>query len=209
MSRPHRILPLALCFVVFDVTAATQRHARISIADERAEFIRTYKNVESGIDTGAAGSEALRAYPSVPLSAGCAIAPRCARCADARHRSMSASRRFSRSHGTAPVARELRHAWLTSLGAAQPVEHAFSRTTSTASADDALRCQSFSARIELARTEGLAGRHRKAVADAAEPAGMRARVRMVAQPERADARISSSSARVSRSRRATSALRGK
>lgn len=120
---------------------------------ERAEFVRLYQSIERGQDPGERTDEALRNYPlfSYLQAARLQRALRDAATLDATDERIQA---FLTDHGNEPVSRGVREAWLTSLADrrqwAQFLAHYVDR-----SANDALRCHSFTARIELARTDTL------------------------------------------------------
>jgi soluble lytic murein transglycosylase len=152
-SQLHAFCTLALSLLALDATAAAS-DAEALYRRERVEFTRTYKNIENGLDDGAA-SEALHAYPLFPYLQAARLR-RAVLDAPTLDTVDERIETFLSSHGTEPVTRELRHAWLSSLAErrqwARFLAHYIDR-----SADDSLRCQSFTARIELARTDGLPG----------------------------------------------------
>ena len=81
-----------------------------------------------------------------------------------------------------PVGRNLRRDWLSSLAAREQWQR-FLEFYSAEIKDDTLRCQSFTARIATGRTENLGDEISRRVAHAAQPAGVRNCIRMVAGSE--------------------------
>lgn len=139
--------------MVLAVAALAAPDAPDSYERERAEFMRLYKAIESGRDTGEPADEAMRTYPLFPYL-------QAARLRRAVVNSPTASthdeaiERFLNEYGTAPVTRELRQLWLNSLADRKQWERFFAHYRDS-SADDALRCRSFDGRIDLGRTDGL------------------------------------------------------
>jgi len=135
------------------MAASARDAAQDPFKKERAEFMRIYASVENGTDRDSSPSNALRAYPLYPYLQ----AARLRRAAlenptDAtRDEQIEA---FLTAHGTAPVTRELRRAWLDSLAQRKDWPR-FLANYVEASADDALRCQSFNARIALGQVDAL------------------------------------------------------
>jgi soluble lytic murein transglycosylase len=152
MSLLQRLLICALIIAPIGASTAASDAENV-FRRERAEFIRAYQQIESGADTPADDSEALRSYPLFPYLQAARLrrAVIDAPLTDAADERIEA---FLAANGTEAVTRELRHAWLTSLA----LRNQWSRFLAQyidRSADDALRCQSFNGRIELGRTEGL------------------------------------------------------
>jgi soluble lytic murein transglycosylase len=147
----HRAL--ALLLLSAPLTCSYARTADDPFKDERKEFVQVYTSIENGTDANSAPSEALRTYPLFPYLQAARL-----RRAVINSPTLGTNdeqiETFLTYHGTAPVARELRYVWLDSL--AQRKEWSrFLAHYSESGADDALRCYSFNARIDLARTEGL------------------------------------------------------
>ena len=121
---------------------------------ERAEFVRIYKDIESGQDSNQPSGEALRTYPLFPYLQGARLrrAVLDAPLSDANDERIKT---FLTTYGGDPVTREVRHAWLTSL-AERKSWASFLTHYVDVSSDAAMRCQSFNARIELGQTQDLA-----------------------------------------------------
>ncbi len=151
MSRLRASLFLPLLLFAASTFAASD--ASDPYARERAEFVRLYQAIQNGRDAGEPASEAMRAYPLFPYLQAARL-----------HRAVvnapmattydEAVERFLSEYGTDPVTRELRHAWLNSLADRNQWERFLTHYRDN-SADDALRCRSFTGRIDLGRTEGL------------------------------------------------------
>jgi soluble lytic murein transglycosylase len=127
----------------------------------RELFKKAYQQVDSsGALPQSTDSEALRVYPLYPYLQAARIRRALANLEEtAASAELSPidqrAQTFITSVERDPVGRDLRRVWLASLAErgrwATFIEHYRPETT-----DDALRCQSFRARIELGRTEGLA-----------------------------------------------------
>ena len=107
-------------------------------------------------DNGASDSESLKSYPLYPYLQAARIqqaltSTDSAALAQADKRAAD----FIAANGQQPVTRNLRHAWLDSL-ARREQWNQFLAAYRDAGASEASRCESFSARIELQKTEGLA-----------------------------------------------------
>jgi soluble lytic murein transglycosylase len=142
-----------LAFVAAPAMSQSRDAADDPYRAERAEFARAYASVEDGTDTNSPASDALRTYPLFPYLQAARLR-RSVIDAPTLGTNDERIETFLALHGTAPVARELRHAWLTSLAQRKQWGRFLAYYVDT-SADDALRCQSFSARIDLERTEAL------------------------------------------------------
>src|SRR5687767_6637053 len=107
------------CFLLLALVAAPVMSQSRDAADdpyrkERAEFVRLYASVEEGGDNNAPVSDAVRAYPLFPYLQAARLR-RSVLDAPTLGTSDERIETFLALHGTAPVSRELRHAWLTSL----------------------------------------------------------------------------------------------
>ena len=120
---------------------------------ERAEFVRAYESVENGTDTDASASEALRTYSLFPYLQAARFR-RAVIEAPMLGTSDERIETFLTLHGTAPATRELRRVWLESLAQRKQWSRFLAHYVDT-STDDAMRCYSFSARIDLERLEAL------------------------------------------------------
>ena len=120
---------------------------------EREVFSQLYENIQKGRDMGAA-AEAVRNYPLYPYLEAARLR-RALLAAPTAATNDEPIEKFLNQYAGDLAARELRDAWLVSL-ADRKAWGPFVAHYVDASADDALRCRSFDARIELGREEGLA-----------------------------------------------------
>lgn len=141
-----------LVFVALSAPAAST--ADDPYRREREVFIKLYENLATGRDTTGAASEALRNYPLYPYLEAARLR-RAVLDAPTATTHDQAIEDFLKEHASDPAARELRHAWLTTLSERR-AWGPFLAHYADSSADEALRCRSFEARIDLGRTEGLA-----------------------------------------------------
>lgn len=119
----------------------------------RDAFQRAYENVESGAaDLPEADNEGLRNYPLYPYLQAARLRRALLNSLESPEATDQRIETFLASYGREPVTRELRRAWLTSL-ADRAVWTTYLKHYRDASADDAQRCQSFAARIALAKPE--------------------------------------------------------
>ena len=122
-------------------------------ASARKEFQQAYANAEKS-DSDATDSESLKGYPLYPYLQAerlrNALGPDSPASEDTDKRAAV----FVAAHDPLPVARRVRRVWLESL--ARRMQWAgFLEAYRGAIPDDALRCQSFSARIALNKTDGV------------------------------------------------------
>jgi soluble lytic murein transglycosylase len=130
--------------------------ADVSYADARKAFQDAYARVAANFpDESAADSEALKTYPLYPYLEAARIRQALNGSPDSLARVDQLAADFIAAHEQAPVSRGLRRAWLDSL-AEREKWGLFIGAFRDAGATDAVRCQSFTARIELGKTEGLA-----------------------------------------------------
>ncbi len=117
---------------------------------------------DSGADTGAGDSESLKNYPLYPYLQAARIQAALTS-TDAAALALADKRAadFIAAYGQQPVSRNLRRAWLDSL-ARREQWNQFMAAWRDAGASEASRCESFTARIELQKTEGLAAEIAKA-----------------------------------------------
>src|SRR5215472_8532566 len=150
--RTGSIATLALLCAV----SAQGAGADTSFADARKAFQDAYARVTANFpDESAADSEALKSYPLYPYLEAARIRQALNGSPDSVARADQLAADFIAAHEQAPVSRGLRGAWLDSL--AKRVKWGlFIEAYRDAGATDATRCQSFTARIELGKTEGLA-----------------------------------------------------
>jgi soluble lytic murein transglycosylase len=130
--------------------------ADASYADARKAFQDAYARVTANLrDESAADSEALKSYPLYPYLEAARIRQALNGSPDSLARVDQPAADFIAAHEQAPVSRGLRRAWLDSLAKREKWD-LFIEAYRDAGATDAARCQSFTARIELGKTEGLA-----------------------------------------------------
>ena len=130
--------------------------ADASYADARKAFQDAYARVTANFpDESAADSEALKSYPLYPYLEAARIRQALNGSSDSLTRVDQLAADFIAAHEQAPVSRGLRRAWLDNL-AKREKWGLLIEAYRDAGATDAARCQSFTARIELGKTEGLA-----------------------------------------------------
>ena len=126
-------------------------------ATVRKAFQDAYAHATTNMeDNGASDSESLKSYPLYPYLQAARIqealtSTDSAALAQADQRAAD----FIAANGQQPVTRNLRHAWLDSL-ARREQWNQFLAAYRDAGASEASRCQSFTSRLELQKTEGLA-----------------------------------------------------
>ncbi len=130
-----------------------------SYAEVRKAFQDAYASVTTNIgDSGASDSESLKSYPLYPYLQAARIQQALSANGATRDNMDEVDKRaaeFLAVYGQQPVTRNLRHAWLDSL-ARRSQWNQFLAVYRDVGASEAARCQSFIARIELGKTEGLA-----------------------------------------------------
>src|SRR5689334_12476631 len=147
------LLLIATATLTAGLTASAASEPVDSYAGVRKEFQQAY--VEAGkSDAAGNDSEGLKSYPLYPYLQAerlrKALGPDSTVTEDVDKRAAA----FIAAHDPQPVARRVRRVWLESL--ARRSEWAeFLEAYRGAIPDDALRCQSFVARIALNKTEGL------------------------------------------------------
>lgn len=122
----------------------------------RELFVRAYARVDS--DTAHSGeidSERLRDYPLYPYLQAARLRRALLNTTDSLESVDQRTATFLAYYEREPVARDVRRAWLTSLAQRKQWPMLLQQYRDEA-ANDALRCQSLTARIELGRTDGLA-----------------------------------------------------
>jgi soluble lytic murein transglycosylase len=138
-------------------TAAHSAGTAASYADTRKSFQDAYARATTSVtETGEADSESLKNYPLYPYLQAARI-QQALGSMDATTLSQADKRAgdFIAVYGQQPVARGLRRAWLDSL-ARRSQWSQFLAAYRDAGASDATRCESFNARIELGKTDGIA-----------------------------------------------------
>src|SRR5215471_4187819 len=152
LVRFASIVPMALVCAV----SAQGAEAEASYADARKAFQDAYARVTANFpDESAVDSEALKTYPLYPYLEAARIRQALNGSPDSLARVDQLAADFIAAHEQAPVSRGLRRAWLDSL-AKREKWGLFIEAFRDAGATDAARCQSFTGRIELGKTEGLA-----------------------------------------------------
>ena len=128
-----------------------------SYVEARKAFLEAYARVTANsADESAADSELLKTYPLYPYLQAARIRQALSASPDSLAPVDQLAGDFIAAHEQAPVSRILRSAWLDSL-AKREKWGLFIEAYRDAGATEAVRCQSFTARIELGKTEGLAG----------------------------------------------------
>lgn len=124
--------------------------------DARAAFMQAYaRTSSSGTSPSAPDSEALRTYPLYAYLQAARIRQALASGNDALSSVDERAATFLAYYESEPVTRDLRRVWLDSLAKRRRWELYLDHYRDTA-ASDAQRCHSFSARLALGRTDGLA-----------------------------------------------------
>lgn len=155
MPRSPFVVRLQLVAALIIGSASLAVAADDPFKDARAEFMLSYAHASRATSTTrAADSDDLRTYPLYPylqsarLTFALAATPRDFDSLDER------AATFLTLHDGEPVARDLRRAWLASLAERQQWPQ-FLTYYRDGAASDALRCQSFTARIATSRTDTL------------------------------------------------------
>src|ERR1700751_3794826 len=158
MSDRFRIIRLGsfAAAALLCVASAQGAAADASYAEARKAFLDAYARVTPNFpDESAADSEVLKSYPLYAYLQAARIREALNGSPDSLARVDQLAADFLRAHEQAPVSRELRSAWLESL-AKRSKWGLFIEAYREGGATDAARCQSFTARIELGKTEGIA-----------------------------------------------------
>jgi soluble lytic murein transglycosylase len=158
MSNRFRFIRLGsiATVVLLYAVSADGAGADASYADARKAFQDAYARVTANFpDESAADSEALKSYPLYPYLQAARIRQALDDSPDSLTRVDQRAADFIAAHEQLPVSRGLRRAWLDSL-AKRSKWGLFFEAYRDVGATDAARCQSFTARIELGKTEGLA-----------------------------------------------------
>jgi soluble lytic murein transglycosylase len=141
---------------------ATGAHARSQDPYKRAReaFVQAYAQATTtGGEPQKPDREDLRNYPLYPYLQAARIKRALSEASASQATSLDSvdqrAQTFATYYEREPVGRDLRRAWLFSLAARQQWQ-TFLDQYRDAMAEDALKCASFTARIELGRTEGLA-----------------------------------------------------
>jgi soluble lytic murein transglycosylase len=156
MSRLLRSIAAATLALLCVISSSSATSAA-SYAEVRKAFQDAYARATTSItDSGAGDSESLQSYPLYPYLQAARIQQALTSTPeDSLDAIDKRAGEFIALYGQQPVARNLRHAWLDSL-ARRMQWNQFLAAYHDAGAADATRCESFSARIALGKTEGLA-----------------------------------------------------
>src|SRR5262249_1484910 len=157
MSNSFRFVRFATIATValLCVLVAQSAGADASYVEARKAFQDAYARVAANFpDESANDSEALKSYPLYPYLEAARIRQALNGSPDSLDRVDKRAADFIAAHEQVPVSRGLRRAWLDSL-AQRAKWDLFIEAYRDAGATDAARCQSFIARIELGKTEGL------------------------------------------------------
>lgn len=155
--RPRRAVRIAAAWLGVWLGSSQAASANDGEATDavRGEFRAAYAAASAGGDLEVRDSESLRAYVLYPYLRAARIDRALTRAQGAWHEADAAAEAFLSETDSAPVARTLRRAWLTSLARRTSwqafLEHYDARVASTA-----LECERFNARIALGDTGDLA-----------------------------------------------------
>src|SRR5215831_2589645 len=156
MSNAFRFIHFGSIATVALLYAGSAQGAEAdAYADARKAFQDAYARVTANFPDESADSEALKSYPLYPYLEAARIREALNGSSDSLARVDQRAADFIAAHEQAPVSRGLRRAWLDSL-AKRAKWGLFIEAYRDAGATDAARCQSFTARIELGKTDGLA-----------------------------------------------------
>ncbi|HKE96668.1 MAG TPA: transglycosylase SLT domain-containing protein [Povalibacter sp.] len=150
-ARRLAVASLSLFWLAFAAVAAEDPFAAV-----RADFMEAYTRAgAAGQNADKTDSEALRTYPLYPYLQSARIRRALLNTTGSLESVDQRAATFLTYYDREPVTRELRRAWLESL-AERGQWVLFLQHYREASASDAMRCRSFTGRIALERTEGLA-----------------------------------------------------
>jgi soluble lytic murein transglycosylase len=147
---------VAATLVLLCAISSSSATSAASYAEVRKAFQEAYARATTSIsDSSATDSESLQSYPLYPyLQAARLQEALSAGTPDSMDALDKRAAEFMAVYGQQPISRNLRRTWLDSL-ARRSQWNQFLAVYHEAAASDALRCQSFMARIELGKTEGL------------------------------------------------------
>jgi soluble lytic murein transglycosylase len=155
--RSLRLTAAAITLALLCGTAAHSAGTAASYAETRKSFQDAYARATTSVtEAGEADSESLKNYPLYPYLQAARI-QQALGSTDPASLSQADKRAgdFIAVYGQQPVTRSLRRAWLDSL-TRRSQWNQFLAAYRDAGASDATRCESFNARIELGKTDGLA-----------------------------------------------------
>lgn len=145
------LVPLLISTVLTPVAQA----AADPYKETRAVFLRAYARVDSdAAQSSEIDSERLRGYPLYPYLQAARLRRALLNTTDSLESVDQRTATFLTYYEREPVARDIRRAWLTSL-AQRKQWPMFLQQYRDETANDALRCQNLTARIELGKTDGL------------------------------------------------------
>jgi soluble lytic murein transglycosylase len=147
---------LALLCAIASSSAGSATANADADAEVRKAFQDAYARATTNIgDSGASDSESLKSYPLYPYLQSARIQQALMAGGDDIDQVDKRAAEFMATYGQQPVSRNLRHAWLDSL-ARRSQWNPFLAIYHDVGASEATRCDSFVARIELGKTDGLA-----------------------------------------------------
>lgn len=155
--RSFRLTAAAVTLALLCGAAAHSAGTAASYAETRKSFQDAYARATTSVtEVGEADSENLKTYPLYPYLQSARI-QQALGSTDAASLAQADKRAgdFIAVYGQQPVARSLRRAWLESL-ARRSQWNQFLAVYHDAGASDATRCESFNARIEVGKTDGIA-----------------------------------------------------
>jgi len=160
MGSMLRVIRFAAAATLALLCAIASSSAGSATADADAEvrkaFQDAYARATTNIgDSGASDSESLKSYPLYPYLQSARIQQALMAGGDDIDQVDKRAAEFMATYGQQPVSRNLRHAWLDSL-ARRSQWNPFLAIYHDVGASEATRCDSFVARIELGKTDGLA-----------------------------------------------------
>jgi soluble lytic murein transglycosylase len=156
MSNRSRFIPFGSIATLALLCSVNARGAPTdAYADARKAFQDAYARVTANLPEESADSDELKSYPLYPYLQAARIRQALNGSPDSLARVDQSAADFIAAHEQQPVSHGLRRAWLDSL-AKRSKWSLFLEAYRDAGATDATLCQSFTARIELGRTDGLA-----------------------------------------------------
>jgi soluble lytic murein transglycosylase len=155
MNPRRPVIALLACTLLLPLAGARGAAANDPYEKVREAFRQAYEQVDAPAAKRPHDSEDLRSYPLYPYLQAARIRRALADAGEELGSVDQRAQTFITYYANEPVGRNLRRVWLTSL-AERSHWTPFLDQYRDDLADDALECQSFTARIELARTADLA-----------------------------------------------------
>jgi soluble lytic murein transglycosylase len=164
MSRwdryPHGMMMRSLVLFTSSLFVFLTTSTAFAATDTYAEVRRQFQRAYAMAGVAAPGpqpedSTALREYPLYPYLQAARIRQALTKAGPELGAADERAQAFLTEHGSAPVVRDLRRAWLASL-AKRRLWEKYLEHYDPRRADDSQHCHSYAARIALGRTEGLA-----------------------------------------------------